>query len=149
MTQGDRHGNDVVPPRDHKCEITAWRFCHASWHSDFGRYDGSDDQRLYIHIDNPETEQVFLGFSQPVGSGHHPCNGSTGITGFFRIKDPTGRIVYPIIDNPNGQILDATTSNISSYNQSVAGPAPIAGASGYTPFVFDPSGLPAGDYYRI
>ena len=122
-------------------------YFNSSEYNDFGRYDGSDDQRLYIHIANPETEQVFLGFSQPVGSGHHPCNGSTAITAFFRIKDPTGRVVYPIRDNANGQILDITTSNITTYNQAVAGPAPIAGAAGYTPFVFDPSGLSAGDYY--
>ncbi|MEM1120850.1 MAG: Ig-like domain-containing protein, partial [Bacteroidota bacterium] len=63
------------------------------------------------------------------------------------IKDPTGRVVFPIRDNQNGQALNAFTSNITSYNQAVAGPAPIAGASGYTPFIFDPSGLPAGDYY--
>jgi len=116
-------------------------------YNDFGRYDGSDDQRLYIHIADPSTEQVFLGFSQPVGSGHHPCNGSTEIVGYFRIKDPTGRVVYPVRDNADGQILDATFSNINSYAQAVAGPSNIVGSSGYTPFVFDPSGLPAGDYY--
>jgi len=122
-------------------------YCNSTAYNDFGRYDGNDAQRLYIHIDNPNTEQVFLGFSQPVGSGHHPCNGSTEITGFFRIKDPTGRIVYPIRDDVNGQILNGVTSNITAYSQAMAGPAPIAGAAGCAPFVFDPSGLPAGDYY--
>ena len=77
----------------------AYLYTNSTAYNDFGRYDGSDDQRLYVHIDNPATEQLFLGFSQPVGSGHHPCNGSTEIIGFFRIKDPTGRIVYPIRDN--------------------------------------------------
>ncbi len=125
----------------------AYLYTNSTAYNDFGRYDGSDDQRLYVHIDNPATEQLFLGFSQPVGSGHHPCNGSTEIIGFFRIKDPTGRIVYPIRDNINGQVLDANTSNITAHSQAVAGPAPIAGAAGYVPFVFDPSGLPAGDYY--
>ncbi len=122
-------------------------YSNSTTYNDFGRYDGSDDQRLYVHIEDTDTEQLFLGFSQPVGSGHHPCNGSTPIIGFFRIKDPTGRVVYPIRDNINGQILDATTANISTYNQAVAGPTPIVGGTGYTPFVFDPSGLPAGDYY--
>ena len=122
-------------------------YTNSTSYNDFGRYDGSDDQRLYVHIENTATEQLFLGFSRPVGSGHHPCNGSTAITGFFRIKDPTGRVVYPIRDNINGQILDATTVNITAYSQAVAGPAPIAGAGGYIPFVFDPSGLPAGDFY--
>jgi len=122
-------------------------YTNSTAYNDFGRYDGSDDQRLYVHIDDPATEQLFLGFSQPVGSGHHPCNGSTPIIGFFRIKDPTGRVVYPIRDNISGQILDATTANITTYSQAAAGPAPIVGGAGYAPFVFDPSGLPAGDYY--
>lgn len=122
-------------------------YTNATVYNDFGRYNGTDGQRLYIHIENPNTEQVFLGFSRPVSSGHHPCNGSTAIDGYFRIKDPTGRVVYPIKDNPNGQVLNATTSNITTYNQAVAGPKPINGATGYTPFVFNPTGLPAGDYY--
>lgn len=122
-------------------------YTNTTAYNDFGRYDGNDDQRLYIHIDDPSSEQVFLGFSQPVGSGHHPCNGSTAIIGYFRIKDPTGRVVYPVRDNPNGQILDGTTSNITSYAQAVAGPSNVVGSSGYSPFIFDPSGLPAGDYY--
>lgn len=122
-------------------------YTNSTQYNDFGRYDGRDDQRLYIHIADPSTEQVFLGFSQPVASGHHPCNGSSMIDGYFRIKDPTGRVVYPVRDNANGQFLDATTSNINSYTQAIAGPSTIVGPSGYTPFVFDPSGLPAGDYY--
>lgn len=122
-------------------------YTNASQYNDFGRYDGVDNQRLYIHIADPASEQVFLGFSQPVSSGHFPCRSATTIDGFFRIKDPSGRVVYPVRDNLNGQALNATTSNITSYNQAVAGPAPIAGASGYIPFVFDPTGLPAGDYY--
>lgn len=122
-------------------------YSNSTVYNDFGRYNGREDQRLYFHIDNTTTEQVFLGFSQPVVSGHHPCNSSTPITGYFRIKDPTGRVVYPVRDNANGQILNGLTSNITTYNQAVAGPSPIVGNSGYTPFVFDPNGLPTGDYY--
>ena len=122
-------------------------YANMTEYNDFGRYDGRDDQRLYFHIANPNSEQVYLGFSQPVSSGHHPCNGSSLITGYFRIKDPNGRIVFPVLNDPNGQILDGTTSNITSYAQVEAGPQPIAGASGYQPFIFDPAGMPAGDYY--
>ncbi len=116
-------------------------------YNSFGTYNGNDDQRIYFHIDNPANEQVFLGFSQPTSSGHYPCAGSFEITGYFRIKDPTGRVVYPFQNNNNGQILNNTTANITSYAQAVNGPQPITGAAGYDPFVFDPSGLPAGDYY--
>ncbi len=122
-------------------------YTNTSAYNDFGRYDGVDDQRLYFHIANPNSEQVYLGFSQPVRSGHHPCNGSTLVNGYFRIKDPTGRVVFPAIEDPNGQLLDGMTSNINSYAQAVAGPRPIVGAAGYQPFIFDPSGMPAGDYY--
>lgn len=122
-------------------------YTNSSTYNDFCRYDGNPDQRLYIHIANPDLEQVYLGFSTPVDSGHHPCNGSSPIEAYFRIKDPTGRVVYPIQGNPNGQLLNESTANITTYNQTVAGPQPIVGSTGYTPFVFDPSGLSAGDYY--
>ena len=61
-------------------------------YNSFGTYNGTDDQRIYFHIDNPASEQVFLGFSQSVSSGHFPCAGSTPTTSYFRIKDPTGRL---------------------------------------------------------
>jgi len=122
-------------------------YTNSTEYNDFGRYDGNDDQRLYFHIADPSAEQVFLGFSQATSSAHHPCNGSTFITSYFRIKDPTGRVVFPNLGNGNGQELNDVTSNITSYDQAIAGPQPIVGASGYDPFVFDPSGLPSGDYY--
>ncbi len=122
-------------------------YMNSSTYNNFGRYDGIPDQRLFIHIANPNSEQVYLGFSVPVNSGHYPCNGASPIEAFFRIKDPTGRVVYPIQGSPNGQLLNVSTANITSYNQAVAGPQPVAGAAGYVPFIFDPAGLPAGDYY--
>ncbi|MEM6317596.1 MAG: Ig-like domain-containing protein [Bacteroidota bacterium] len=121
-------------------------YLNGNLYNDFGRYDGNADQRLFIHIANPNQEQVFLGFSQAVSSGHYPCSGAPN-TSYFRIKDPTGRVVYPIRDDLNGQLLDATTANIASKTQAMAGPSPISGSAGYQPFVFDPTGLPAGDYY--
>jgi hypothetical protein len=122
-------------------------YTNGGTYNNFGRYNGEDDQRLYIHISDPEKEQVYLGFSRPVTSGHYPCSASIHLNGFFRIKDPTGRVVYPTKDDDNGQILNATTSNITSYQQAVAGPKPIGDTSGYTPFIFDPTGLSSGDYY--
>ena len=35
-----------------------------SEYNDFGRYNGTVDQRLFIHIENPETEIVYFGFSE-------------------------------------------------------------------------------------
>ncbi|MFK7808899.1 MAG: hypothetical protein AB8F74_13930, partial [Saprospiraceae bacterium] len=105
----------------------------------FARYESSDAERLYINISNPESEQVFLGFSQPTTNAHWPT--LDRVDGFFRIKDPSGAVVY------GPQRLSASTSNISTYDQTVAGPQPLGGVGAYDPFVFDPSGLSAGDYY--
>ena len=33
------------------------------------------EQRLYIHIEDPENEKVYFGFSQFVTSGHYPSYG--------------------------------------------------------------------------
>lgn len=121
-------------------------YLNGELYNSFGRYDGNADQRLFFHIANPDQEQVFLGFSQSVSSGHFPCSGANNIS-FFRIKSPNGDVVYPTPGNINGQIIDGTTANITGRSEAVAGPSPIAGVNGYDPFIFDPAGLPAGDYY--
>ena len=69
-------------------------YLNGELYNSFGRYDGNPDQRLFFHIANPEEEQVFLGFSQSVSSGHFPCSGANNIA-FFRIKSPDGTVVYP------------------------------------------------------
>ncbi len=114
-------------------------FFNSPNYYNFARYGSSDAERLYVHIANPESEQVFLGFSQPIEDGHYP--GANYVDGYFRIVDPSGTVVY------GPQLLDATTSNISSYAETVAGPSTIAASGGYAPFTFNPSGLVAGDYY--
>jgi gliding motility-associated-like protein len=112
----------------------------------FASFNGPADLRMNIHIANPEQEQVFLGFGRPATSGVYPCSGSL-INSYFRIKDPNGNVVFPTPGSTDGQILDVTTSNIANYAQAVAGPSTIVGGAGYVPFVFNPDGLPAGDYY--
>ncbi|MEO1624166.1 MAG: hypothetical protein AAFV25_03335, partial [Bacteroidota bacterium] len=112
--------------------------CNNGAYYDFARYDGDSSTRLYIHIEHPNKEQVFLGFSQPRSSIY---TNSPQVTGWFRIKAPDGTVVY------TAQRIDGTTANINNWSQGNAGPAPIAGSGGYTPFVFDPTGLAAGDYY--
>lgn len=124
----------------------AFLYLNGDLYNNFGRYDGNADQRLFFNISNPDQEQVYLGFSQAVSSGHYPCSGAK-ITSYFRIKDPNGNVVYPNRNSANGQLLNEITANVTNKSQVMAGPAPIAGGAGYTPFLFDPSGLPAGDYY--
>ncbi len=107
----------------------------------FARYGSSDQERLYIHVSDPENEQVFLGFSQAYGDDGHFLTEKIEDGIYFRIKDPNGNIVY------GPELLDASSANITTHAQCVAGPSTIVGASGYSPFVFDPSGMAAGDYY--
>ncbi len=121
-------------------------YLNGDLYNNFGRYDGSADQRLFFHVANPNQEQVFLGFSQAVSSGHYPCAGAY-IPTYFRIKDPNGNIVFPTPGNDSGLLIDANSANITSREEAISGPTPISGANGYQPIVFDPSGFPAGDYY--
>ena len=123
-------------------DLVNLNLCSTGYNS-FGRYDGLDNQRLYIHIKDPSTEQVFLGFSQPRTSAAYPCTtGNT--TAYFRIKNAAGTVVFPTVGNANGQ---AITANITGWATAAAGPSQIVGASGYTATVFNPAGLGAGDYY--
>lgn len=112
-------------------------------YNDFGRYNGSIDQRLFIHIENPETEVVYFGFSQFYDEPHWPNIGSAR-TGYFRIKDPSGNVVWPTAGSNAGQLNGAVISNRS---QAVNGPNQIVGTGGYAAYEFNPDGLPAGDYY--
>lgn len=114
-----------------------------SEYNDFGRYNGNVDQRLFIHIENPESEVVYFGFSAFKDQPHWPNTGST-ITGYFRIKDPSGNVVWPTAGNPAGQQNNATIAN---WQQAVNGPNQIVGSGGYNAYTFNPDGLPAGDYY--
>lgn len=112
-------------------------------YNNFGRYDGTADQRLFIHIENPETEVVYFGFSQFYSQSHWPHDGSSR-TGYFRIKDPSGTVVWPTQGNPNGQLNNAT---IGGWQEAVNGPNQIVGSGGYNAYTFNPDGLAAGDYY--
>jgi len=116
---------------------------HNSTYGNFARYNSSDEERLYIRIQNPNSEKIYFGFSR----GKRSPTGSE-ITSYFRIKDPNGNVVF------GPQILDASTSNITGSNNTQKwtkaknGPNGIDGTtSGYNAFVFDPSGLSAGDYW--
>lgn len=112
-------------------------------YNDFGRYNGNVDQRLFIHIENPENEVVYFGFSTFYDQPHWPNNGNSR-TGYFRIKDPSGNVVWPTAGSDAGQV---NNSAIANWQQAVNGPNQIVGSGGYNAFTFNPDGLPAGDYY--
>jgi len=121
-------------------------YSNVEAYGNFAQFGSSDVQRLYIHLSDPDNEQIFLGFSQAVTSGHYPCEGSE-IPIYFRIVGPNGVVVYPNRGSPDGQLLDASNVNITSRSQAINGPKQIVGDAGYDAFVFDPIGFVPGDYY--
>ncbi len=120
---------------------------------DYGQFAWKDSpSRLHFNV-NSLTEIVYLGFSRAYTSRKY-----TGLTDelIFRIVAPDGTPLTCFgnvgIDGATGSgwmSLAPASVNADSRALVEAGPAPIAGASGYTPFTFDPSacGLQTGDYY--
>jgi len=94
----------------------------------FAYYLCPADNRLNIHIKQP-GEIIYYGLRKNDNNAHQ-----------FRIKDPTGNIVVGPTNIPT-----TGTGYINTYDQAVAGPSQIAGASGYDASIY--TALVAGDYY--
>lgn len=88
--------------------------------------------RLYIHIKST-TEKVYFGFRR--------LSSSVATSGNFRIKDPTGTIVYALTALPT-----SGAGFINDYTKATLGPV-IGGVpvGGYTPLSLTPA--TTGDYY--
>ena len=86
------------------------------------------EQRLHIRI-RTVGEKIYIGLNQP--------NNDV----FFQLKDPDGNIVMgPMAIPESGE-----EGYISSYNEAVAGPEEVVGASGYDALEY--TTLKTGDYY--
>jgi len=117
-----------------------------------GRFDGSDTERIYIHIKDSDNEQIMFGFSQFVTSSHNRA-GSTkyNIPVWVRIKNPQGQVVWPTDGSSEGQLLKGSDTYtraddpITSLSQVRVGPILIGGNDGYEAEVFKPESN--GDYY--
>lgn len=127
-------------------EDRVFLYCNVEEYGNFAQYGSTDVQRIYIHIEDPDNELVYLGFSEVVTRGHYPCEGEV-VDGYFRIVNPNGTVVFPQRGVPTGQILDASTINITAKSQAMNGPNQVVGTGGYDAFVFNPAGLAPGDYY--
>lgn len=93
----------------------------------FANYNGPIDSRLNIKICNA-GEKIYFGFRQDDGDVN------------FRLKDPNGNIVFASQGIPkSGQGF------INTWDEAVAGPKQVVGASGYDAFSY--TSLMAGDYY--
>ncbi len=108
-------------------------FNQFAWYSSAG-VSADPDYRLHIHISNV-GEKIYFGFGLTLDNND---NTVTDVT--YRLKDPSGNIVLG--PNPVPQI---GMGFISTFNQAVAGPSAIAGASGYNAILY--TATTTGDYF--
>jgi uncharacterized protein (TIGR02145 family) len=109
-------------------------FNNFAWYTS-GGVSATEQYRLHIHIANI-GETIYYGFGDPL-------NQIDGVVTdvMYRIKDPSGTIVV----GPSAVPLSGT-GHIGSFSSAVAGPAAIAGASGYTALSYTPP-VDTGDYF--
>ncbi|SOE23936.1 hypothetical protein SAMN06298216_4308 [Spirosomataceae bacterium TFI 002] len=100
---------------------------HFSVSSNLGSgFNASQEDRIYFHISNHQTENFYFG-ARVMTAG----SGSNLSDVYYCIKDSLGNLVSP---------RTKFISNISSYDQAVAGPnINASNPSGYAPIVFDPT----------
>lgn len=95
-------------------------------------FNASQEDRIYFHISDHALENFYFG-ARVMTAG----NASNLTDVFYSIKDSAGNVVFP---------ATRFLSNITSYNQAVAGPnINNLRPNGYVPRVFDPT--MNGDFY--
>ena len=112
----------------------------------FASYTNSNEaSRLYININDPATECIYMGFS--VGHINQTSPNPSQIPFEYRIKDPNGNIVFgPITVNPGQQ-------EINNWSEAFTGPNQLVGAGGYNATQVTSAALQSagwtgeGDYY--
>ena len=90
----------------------------------FAAYDDIEENRLYVRIGDFNNEIIHLGFNET----------SSG-TLYYRIKDPSGNVVF----GPTAVPTSAGVGYIGSYTEATTGPQAIYGGSGYQSQTFTPS----------
>lgn len=102
-------------------------------------YECDSIKRLYIRVDDVNTEEIHMGFNL---LANHPYWGSAlATTVYFRLRDPLGNVVM----GPTQIPTSAGNGYISTYDEAVAGPEIVDPVNGYPSLSFTPS-IP-GDYY--
>ncbi|MBT8231379.1 MAG: hypothetical protein HKO66_11585, partial [Saprospiraceae bacterium] len=116
----------------------------------FAQYNKSDQNaRLYVHILDPATESIYLGFS--AGHSNRFANGFNNSSPVpwefadqayrYYVKDPSGAVIYTSPD------IDGSNANIANYEQAFNGPDEF-NVGGYNAQVISSSELTTpGDYY--
>ncbi len=119
---------------------------HDDRYGDFASYTNDDpNSRLYINIQDPAGECIYLGFSYA-----HPNANSPNPLAYdyeYRIKDPNGNIVFGPV------MVEGTNANIQNWQEAYNGPSQLVGAEGYNAMVVTPAQLTSqgwsgkGNYY--
>lgn len=104
-------------------DIAALHINNPSYNN-FAAFDNPDPlSRLYIHVKDPSTECIYLGFNWAHDNVTSPA--PPRINFQYRIKDPNGNVVYgPITVTP-------TDANILTWSEGFTGPMQLHGAGGY------------------
>ncbi len=126
-------------------DVAALHINNPSYNS-FAAYDNPDPlSRLYINIQDPSVECIYLGFNWAHDNITSP--NPARINFEYRIKDPNGNIVYgPVSVTP-------TDANITNWSEGHTGPSQIYGAGGYLAVNVTSADLTSqgwagkGDYY--
>ncbi len=87
-------------------------------------------KRIYIHISDPSTEKIDIGFRNNTANR------------FFRIFNPNGTLLVPGTAIPN---TGAAPGRIEYAIQNIQGPSNTLVTGGYSPLVYTPT--VAGDYW--
>lgn len=126
-------------------DLAALHINHSAYNN-FASYTNPDPHsRLFIHVKDPVTECIYVGFS----FAHNNVTSPTPppIPFEFRIKDPNGNIVY------GPQVMNLGNFNINNWSEAFIGPMQIHGAGGYNGIEIPSTALLSqgwtgkGDYY--
>jgi hypothetical protein len=126
-------------------DLAALHINHPNYNF-FASYTNPDPKsRLYIHVLNPQTECLYVGFSFSHANENVPNPVQRPFE--FRIKDPNGNVVF------GPMIMDPTGVNIHNWSEGFVGPLQIHGPGGYDGILVSGTDLASqgwsgtGDYY--
>lgn len=126
-------------------DIAALHINHDSYNN-FASYSNNDPHsRLYINIQDPSKECIYLGFS--FGHFNETSPNPARKPYEYRIKDPAGNVVFGPVAIPT------SGGNIQNWSQAFTGPSQIHGAGGYDAHLVTGTDLTSqgwsgeGDYY--
>ena len=109
----------------------------------FAAVGGPEDSRLQFRLGDPAAEQVFLGWSHGFRTTDSLDRAAAIAPYYYRVLDPGGNVVVAWTR------IDAATANLNSRAHVQAGPEPVAGGAGYTPFTYTPAGGAVAGNYTI